>query len=401
MFSEQFFDIILNFGDSWKVTKVEVDFKTEEVDVFIDFIEKKAECPVLGDLYPIHDRRDSRRWRHLDTLQFKTYINCRVPRVKTSSGTKTITVPWADSFERHTYLFERLVIDLLLATKNQTATSKLLRTGFNVINRIIHLSVKRGLMRRDNTLALSNLSIDEKSFRKGHSYVSVLSNPLTGTVVDVVENRDIKAVKRLIDIAITDVSKVKTVTMDMWPAYLNTIKKMIPNASIIHDRFHLVKYLNDGIDKVRKREVKQHEELRNTRYVWLKNKDNLTEKQHIKFESIQQANYEVSRAWRIREDFKGIFGSKNMTEAFGLFIKWGSSVINSKIEEMKKIAKMFNKHLEGVCNALTSNFSNAMAERLNGKIQEVKSTARGYRTFNNFRSAILFFNGGLSLYPHK
>ncbi len=66
-----------------------------------------------------------------------------------------------------------------------------------------------------------------------------------------------------------------------------------------------------------------------------------------------------------------------MTEAFGLFIKWGSSVINSKIEEMKKIAKMFNKHLEGVCNALISSFSNAMAERLNGKIQEVKSTTRG------------------------
>ncbi len=66
-----------------------------------------------------------------------------------------------------------------------------------------------------------------------------------------------------------------------------------------------------------------------------------------------------------------------MTEAFCLFIKWGSSVINSKIEEIKKIAKMFNKFLEGVCNALTSGFSNAMAERLNGKIKEVKATARG------------------------
>ncbi len=165
-----------------------------------------------------------------------------------------------------------MVIDLLLATKNQTATSKLLRTGFNVINRIIHLSVKRGLVRRDKTLTLSNLSIDEKSFRKGHSYVSVLSNPLTGTVVDVVENRDTKAVKQLINSAITDITKVETVTMDMWPAYLNTIKKMISNASIIHDRFHLVKYLNDGIDKVRKREVKQYDELRNTRYVLLKNK---------------------------------------------------------------------------------------------------------------------------------
>ncbi len=107
---------------------------------------------------------------------------------------------------------------------------------------------------------------------KGIVYVSVLSNPLTGTVVDVVENIDTKTVKQLINSAIADVAKAETVTMDIWLAYLNTIKKMIPNTSIIHDRFHLVKYLNDGIDEVSKRETKQYEELRNTGYVLLKNK---------------------------------------------------------------------------------------------------------------------------------
>jgi len=401
MFSAQFFDIILDFGDSWQVSNVTVNFKTEEVDIFIEFIDKQAPCPEFEDLYSIYDRRETRRWRHLDTLQYKTYINCRVPRVKTPSGVKTISVPWADNFERHSYLFERLAIDILQATKNQTATAKLLRTGFNVINRIIHLSTQRGLERRDTSLTLANYSIDEKSFRKGHSYVSVLSSPTTGVIVDVVEDRTKKAVSQLISQAIPDFDKVETVSMDMWPAYLNTIKEKIPNANIIHDRFHLVKYLNDGIDKVRKREVKEHEELRNTKYVFLKNKANLTDKQHIKFKSIQDANYEVSRAWRIREDFRSIFGSKDMPEAIGMFIKWGASVINAKINEMLKIAKMFNNHLSGVCNALISKHSNAMAERLNGKIQEVKSTARGYKTFENFRSAILFFHGALNLYPQK
>ena len=69
----------------------------------------------------------------------------------------------------------------------------------------------------------------------------------------------------------------------------------------------------------------------------------------------------------------------------------GVSVLKTNIKEVIKVAKMFNKHLEGVCNALVESFSNAMAERLNGKIQEVKSVGRGYRTFRNFRSAILFF----------
>ena len=80
-----------------------------------------------------------------------------------------------------------------------------------------------------------------------------------------------------------------------------------------------------------------------------------------------------------------------MEEAVKLFCNWGAYVLGSNIKEMIKVAKMFNNHLKGVCNA--------MAERLNGKIQEIKTVARGYRTFKNFRSAILFFHGGLQLKP--
>ncbi|NQX84528.1 MAG: transposase [Flavobacteriaceae bacterium] len=90
-----------------------------------------------------------------------------------------------------------------------------------------------------------------------------------------------------------------------------------------------------------------------------------------------------------------------ISEAFSLFVKWGASVLNTKIKELVKVAKMFNAHLKGVINALTNSFSNAIAERLNGKIQEIKTVGRGYRTFKNFRNAILFFHGGLDLYPHN
>lgn len=193
--------------------------------------------------------------------------------------------------------------------------------------------------------------------------------------------------------------KVETISVDMWKAYLESINEVLPKAKIVHDRFHLVKYLNDAIDKVRRREVKHNEDLKNSRYALLKNKENLTEKQRIKFESIESANFEVSKAWRIRENFKAIFDSQNINEAVELFWKWGASVLRTNIEEMKKVAKMFNNHLSGVCNAMVETFSNAIAERLNGKIQEIKSRARGYRTFTNFRNAILFFHGGLNLYP--
>jgi transposase len=383
------FDLLLNFGYDWKVEKVTVNYQLEEVDVHIRYVGLSAECPDTLEICGIYDHRTNRRWRHLDTLQFKTHINCSVPRVKSSKGVKTIKVPWAENYERHTYLFERLTIDLLQATKNQTQTSKLLRCGFNIVNRIIHGSVERGMARRSQKTSFTNLSIDEKSFKKGHQYVTVVSIPSTGCVIDVCEGRDKDSTKELLEniVAPEYRDEVETISMDMWKAYQSSVAEVLPKTKIkiVHDRFHLIKYLNDAIDKVRRREVKHHDDLKNSRFALLKNKENLTEKQQIIFDHIQSSNYQVSKAWQTRENFRDIFGSSSTAEALSLFIKWGASVLKTNIKEVIKVAKIFNNHLEGVCNAMVERFSNAMAERLNGKIQEVKAVGRGYRTFKNFR----------------
>ncbi len=404
MFSEQLFNLILNLGDDWKVAQVNANIKIEEVDVFIEYIGKEGEDPDTCELCPIYDHAPSRRWRHLDTLQYKTFINCSVPRIQTSSGkVKTMKVPWADGYERHTYLFERLAIDVLLSTKNQTKTAELLRCGFNVINRIIHNSVERGLQGRPKDFCFENLSIDEKSFKKGHQYVTVLSSPIAGVVIDITENRDYNAGKKIFHqfIKPQNRDKIKTVCMDMWKPYMNATKDILPKAQIVHDRFHLVKCLNDAVDKVRRREVRQNEELRNTKYLFLKNPENQTEKQRIKFESIANANYEVSRAWRVKENFRNIFGCASLDAATSLFVQWMNNALQTRIKEISAVVETFKSHLRGILNALTNTLTNAMAERLNGKIQEVKSCGRGYRKFENFRNAILFFHGGLFLYPLK
>jgi transposase len=337
-------------------------------------------------------------------MQYKTYISCRLPRYKDSTGKiKTIIPPWASKHERHTYLFERAAIDLLRATKNQTKTSEIMRCGFNIINRIMHLSTERGLARRDISKGnFEHLSIDEKSFKKGHNYVTVLSQPKKGYILDVEESRTKEATKKLINKTLTkqQQKKVKTISLDMWKAYITVSKEMLPNSEIVHDRFHLIKYLNSAIDKVRRREVKTNEELRNSRWAMLKKQQNLTENQRLKFEAISNANYEISRAWRVKENFKDLFNKEeNKKGVFNLFMRWIQSAKDHKIKEITKVAEMFNNHFSGVLNAIVSTYNNAMAERLNGKIQEIKTVGKGYRTFKNFRSAILFFHGGLNLYP--
>jgi transposase len=202
-------------------------------------------------------------------------------------------------------LFEHAIIDLLKASKNQTKTAQIMRCGFNEVNRVMHLSTKRGMERRNYTeLVLDQLSSDEKAFENGHYYVTVLSHPGSGCVLDVEEHRTKEACKSSFNRILTEtqLGQVTTISMDIrhsaqvWPAYITTAQELLPNAAITHDRFHLIMYGNKAIDQVRRREVKQHDELKNTRYALLKNPENLTEKQRIKFESIIGANYEVSKA---------------------------------------------------------------------------------------------------------
>ncbi len=107
-----FFDSLLNLGSDWKVEKIEYDSESDKVDIFI----KWEGSFLLGTNEKIYDYRSLRRWRHLDIMQYKTFISARIPRVIYSTAkVRNLEVPCSDSMERHTYLFERSVIDLLLA----------------------------------------------------------------------------------------------------------------------------------------------------------------------------------------------------------------------------------------------------------------------------------------------
>jgi transposase len=392
MRTEEFFELLLEFGADWKVREVESIPESDEVDIYVEYIGAgKA-----------HDMAPPRRWRHLDIMQYKTFINASLPRLKMSDGSvKTVTPPWADKHERHSFLFEIAVIETLLASKNQTQTMKLLRCSFDVVNRILHKATARGLARRNEAEVIEEIGIDEKSFKKGHCYASILSDTKGERVLEVEEHRTKQACRALLEKGLTEKQRtqVKRISMDMWEWFRVSAEEKLPQAAIVHDKFHLIKYLNEAIDKVRRREVKAHEELKKSRYALLKNEANLSEKQRIKFEEIRAGNYEVSKAWQAREDFKASFSNATPEESAEIFENWEQSVKESGLSEVKKVAEMFRNHLQGVLNAMTGTTSNAKAERLNGKIQLLKAVGRGYRKFANFRSAILFFYGKLDLSP--
>ena len=289
------------------------------------------------------------------------------------------------------------------ATKSQSRTAELLRVSFNQVHRVMHRGVKRGLSRRNPNERYYYLSIDEKAVHKGHHYMTILSDEQTGIVIDIVEGRSDDSVDELCQTALTAEQRadVKTVCTDMWQPYIKGVNTCFSEALHCHDNFHIVGYLNKAVDKCRRREVKKYEDLKRTKYLFLKDKMRLTDEQYVKFESIKNANYEVSRAWRIKENFRDILFMQPLEEAITLYGMWKRDALKANIKEINDVIEMFNRHKNGIINALITGINNARAERLNGSIQELKTIGRGYNNTQNFRIAILFFHANLDLIPHK
>ncbi|MHB2153829.1 ISL3 family transposase [Calditrichota bacterium GD2] len=408
MKDKELFKQILGLSHPWEVSKVDLDIANEEVEIEIIYKSKKGFCPKCEVEYDIYDHREKRRWRHLDTCQMKTYIVCKVPRIKCKEhGVKTIKVPWAEKSSRTTLLFERLAIELLLASKNQSKTAQLLRISFDMLHHIMSKAVARGLSRRTEE-DIKYIGIDEKSMKRGHTYVSVLSDSERRRVIDVSEGRTTSSASSLINKGLTEKQKegLKAVSMDMWKAFIKAVQKELPNASIVHDKFHIMKYLNDGVDKTRREEARKLQKsndktLVKSKYLFLKNPENMTDKQLSRFRKIQELNLTTSQAWAAKENFKEFFRSETINDAKFFFAEWYQDIKDRSLNKMIKVGKMLIAHSDGLLNYIRYQIDNSVAEWLNGKIQEIKTVGRGFRKFENFRIAILFFLGKLDLFPQE
>jgi len=172
---------LLGLEPPWEVTRVELAVKDKRVDVWADHRSGvRLACPECARELPVYDHAEERSWRHLDSLQFLTYLHARPPRVRCPEhGTRQVALPWAEPFSRYTTLFERLAIEVL-AECDVLGASRLLRLSWDEAWRLMERAVARGLARKPaRTIAL--LGVDEKAAGKGHDYITVVSDLAGGT----------------------------------------------------------------------------------------------------------------------------------------------------------------------------------------------------------------------------
>jgi len=404
----EFYRRILGLESPWRVSRVELSVEAGRVDVWLDHPRGSSWCcPKCAVELSCRDHSEERCWRHLDTCQFETVLHARVPRVECPEhGVRQVGVAWAESRSRFTLLFEHLAIEVLLQCATVTGASRLLGLSWDETWGIMQRAVARGLGRKTAEVR-RHLGVDEKAFRRGHRYMTIVCDLERSTVEYVADGRKRSSLDGFwTQLTTEQLEGIQGIAMDMWLPYFNSTVTHLPDAAkkIVFDRFHVMKHMNDAVDKVRRQE---HKELRNegesplthTRYLWLRAEENLPDKHRPVFDSLVKMNLKVGRAWAIKETLRDLWSYTHAGWARRFFKNWYGWARRSQLGPVKKVALMIRNHLENIVTFCRHRITNAAAEGINSRIQAIKSRARGYRNVENFKIAIYFFCGGLDLDP--
>lgn len=403
---QKHYALLLGVNSPWEVKTVDLKLGEKKVEIELGWQwGADAQCPECGRPCSIHDCAPERTWRHLDTMQFATLIRARTPRANCPEhGVRTMAVPWAAPQGRFTLLFERFALDVLLASASVSQACELLGIGWDTAQEIMRRAVERGLERRQLE-GLRYLGMDEKSFKRGQSYITLLTDLEESRVLDVVEERTAEAATQLwATLTPEQKEAVEAVAVDMWEPFLRSIQQQVPEADIVHDKFHVSKYLGEAVDKVRRQEHKElmaqgDETLKGTRQLWLYNPQNFSPEQADEFTALKDLQLKVARAWAAKELFSKFWEYQQEGWARRFFKDWFGWVSRSRLKPVVEVAQMLKRHLDNLLTYLKHHITNAVTEGLNSKIQSLKSAARGFRNFRNYRIRILFFCGKLNLYP--
>lgn len=378
-----------------------VDEEDEDTDVIVRVTVPQnipMPCPKCGSMCKVHDRKN-RRWRDKDVGDSKCYIECDVPRTDCPDcGVLTVNVPWARPQVRYTKRFEEKVLSL--AGKETVAdVSRELRVHRSVVEACIHNRVTDILDRLDLS-DLERIHIDETSVRKGHNYVTIVSDADRKNIVFICEGRSSDSITVFKDWLIAHggaPENIRTVNMDMSTSYQLGVNENLPNAVIVFDRFHVTQMANQIMDKIRAKEQVNGQRAKWIRYTLLKKQSNMDAGELDKLFSIKEDNEVLGLAYEMKEAVIQVYDYPDKASAGIHLSRWFDWVSETGHMEMKRLAKSVNKNLDGILAWFDSHTSNAFQEGLNSMIQTSKRMARGFSNISNFIDMVWFKHSNISV----
>jgi transposase len=398
------------------VTVTDVDFQPAKVVVTVRLSSRKLCCPACE--FTTRARYDTRpvssSWRHLDLGRWRLEVRADLRRIDCPThGARTEGVPFARSSSRFTRDFEDLV-GWLATTMDKTALGRLVRIDWDTTGRIIERVMATGL----DPNRLDNLFVcgaDEVSWRKGHSYLTLVSNNDTGKFVWGKEGKDTAT----LDCFFTELGEersaaITAMSMDMGPSFEKSARKEghAVNAVICFDPFHVVQAGTQALEKVRRQVWQDLRKLpdqdaarrfKGARWCLLKNPGDLDDDQSATLRKIKRRGGDLWRAYALKEALRAIFAGDLTEEEVAILLdRFCSRAQRSGMKSFVTLAKTIRKRREGILAAVRLGVNNARHEGLNRRVRLIINRAYGFHSANAALALIMVTLGPIQhVLPHE
>ena len=416
MTPEDLFYELLGLGRQWRVTRCEFTAEGGLVRLWVE------ETPGLwsferiaaGEAVSCYDHvGEALVWRQLKVFEHRCEIHCRLPRGQRTTDGKVYRVlpPWEGLAKHFTRSFEARVL-LLLRQMPVAAVARHSGETDTRLWRMLHAHIAVAWPKVDWSGVVC-VGCDELNVRKGHNYVSVFCDLLGQRVLFAAPGKDQSTWAAFVaelgahnghPRAITEVS------IDMSPAYLAGVRENLGDqAAIVFDKFHVIMHANQAADETRRAEHAQSDQadraqLKQTRWILLKNPANHTPKQAARYAGLLKSNLARVKAHQMRLILQTIYVipdarlARRKLGAWCRWVRWVAGKHSAPLfAAMVKTARMIERHLEGVMAHWINRTTNAFMEGLNSVCSAVKRKARGYRSTENLIAMLYFTAGQLDL----
>mgnify|MGYP005856300953 CR=1 FL=1 len=238
------------------------------------------------------------------------------------------------------------------------------------------------------------LVIDEISLKKRHRYLTVIADWDSGKVLGVKEERSYKALKAFFDSLPEQLrTSIEAVAIDMWDPYIKAIKESCPDAKIVFDRFHAVAAFGRVIDKVRNMEYRKatqsgKEVIKGTKYLLLKNKENITKEEIPRLKQLLELNENLAITYILKEYLKRLWEYRYPKCATKAIFDWCSIAHQSRLPPLMDFAKTLIRYSYGIINHCEYPIHTSFIEGMNTKINVIKRKAYGFHDIEYFSLVI-------------
>lgn len=303
-------------------------------------------------------------------------------------------IDFVDQYQRQTLRFTEFLFKLCDRMTIMDA-SELLQVNW----KRAHTTDKNVLKHLKETTPLPSMSVigvDEISFEKYHKYFTIVYDIRNSNgVLFVAKDRKEESLTSFFEqLTPEQRQSITVVCMDFWDPYIKSVKQNIPQATIVFDRYHLKKHLNDCIDGLRRSLVCQADKeqkkiIKNKRWVLLKNPANHTKKDRASLLELKEINMPLYEAYLLKEEFDDFFDCATKQCGIRFIENWFKKIPDQIKQYFQSFYNMLIRYLDGIVSFLVYRYTNAVAEGLNNKIKVLKRMAYGYRSEEYFKLKIL------------